>query len=194
MGEGPAGARRMLRTRRRTVPRRRGQVLKFKVGDKVVYPNHGIGVVKEIRDQQIRGETSTFISLEILATDSVVMVPVRNSEAVGLRKLLPRTRVRQVLDKLRDAKVAVPNDWKGRYQENLDKMRTGDLEQVAEVLKNLTYLNEIKTLSYRERKMLDRARALVVSELAEASHQPPNAVEKMVDEAMKENTGAESDH
>lgn len=168
--------------------------MKFKVGDKVVYPNHGIGVVKEIRDQQIRGETSTFISLEILATDSVVMVPVRNSEAVGLRKLLPRTRVRQVLDKLRDAKVAVPNDWKGRYQENLDKMRTGDLEQVAEVLKNLTYLNEIKTLSYRERKMLDRARALVVSELAEASHQPPNAVEKMVDEAMKESSGTESDH
>lgn len=194
MGEGLAGARRMLRTRRGTVPRRRGQVLKFKVGDKVVYPNHGIGVVKEIRDQQIRGETSTFISLEILATDSVVMVPVRNSEAVGLRKLLPRTRVRQVLDKLRDAKVAVPNDWKGRYQENLDKMRTGDLEQVAEVLKNLTYLNEIKTLSYRERKMLDRARALVVSELAEASHQPPNAVEKMVDEAMKESSGTESDH
>jgi CarD family transcriptional regulator len=168
--------------------------LKFKVGDKVVYPNHGIGVVKAIRDQEIRGETSTFISLQILSTDSIVMVPVRNSDSVGLRKLVPKTRVRAVLDLIKEAAVDIPNDWKGRYQENQDKMRSGDIEQVAAVLKNLTYLNNVKTLSYRERKMLDRARALVVSELSEASQQAPQKVERLVDEAMQDVLGASAAH
>jgi CarD family transcriptional regulator len=160
--------------------------LKFKVGDKVVYPNHGVGVVKEIRLLPYGGQNTTFISLQILASDSVVMVPVENSSAVGLRKLVSKQKVKQVLDKLRTAKVDVPSDWKGRYQENQDKLRSGDLEQVAEVLKNLTYLNQIKTLSYRERKMLDRARALVISELAEASKTVSAKVEKEVDEAMSD--------
>ena len=168
--------------------------LKFKVGDKVVYPNHGVGIVKAIRDQEIRGQTSTFISLQILSTDSIVMVPVQNSASVGLRKLVPRNKVRQVLEKLRTAGVEVPTDWKGRYQENQEKMRSGDLEQVAEVLKNLTYLNSVKTLSYRERKMLDRARALLVSELAEASQQGAPKVEEMVDEAMSDILGAATSH
>lgn len=168
--------------------------MKFKVGDKVVYPNHGIGVVKAIRDQEIRGETSTFISLQIVATDSIVMVPVRNSDSVGLRKLVPKARVRHVLDRIRDAGVEVPSDWKGRYQENQDKMRSGDIEQVAEVLKNLTYLNSVKTLSYRERKMLDRARALVISELSEASQQAPAKMERLVDEAMQDVRGVPAAH
>lgn len=160
--------------------------LKFKVGDKVVYPNHGIGVIKEIKDISYGGTLSTFISLQILSTDSTVMVPVQNSKAVGLRKLVSRAKVKLVLDRLKTASVDIPQDWKGRYQENQDKMRSGDIEQVAEVLKNLTYLNSVKTLSYRERKMLDRARLLVVSELAEASGQVAARVEEQVDEAMSD--------
>ena len=168
--------------------------LKFKVGDKVVYPNHGIGIVKAIKDQEIRGRTSTFISLQILSSDSIVMVPIENSDSVGLRRLVSKYKVRQVLDKLRTAKVDVPNDWKGRYQENQEKMRSGDLQQVAEVLKNLTYLNTIKTLSYRERKMLDRARSLLVSELAEASQQQSVRMDRVVDEAMSDILGAPAAH
>lgn len=161
-------------------------VLKFKVGDKVVYPNHGIGVIKEIKDISYGGTLSTFISLQILATDSTVMVPVQNSKTVGLRKLVSRAKVKLVLDRIKTASVDIPQDWKGRYQENQDKMRSGDIELVAEVLKNLTYLNSVKTLSYRERKMLDRARLLVVSELAEASGQITARVEEQVDEAMSD--------
>lgn len=164
--------------------------MKFKVGDKVVYPNHGVGVVNEIRNLSYGGADATYISLRIVQSDSIVMVPVDNSKAVGLRKLVPRTRVGKVLDKLRDAEVEVPSDWKGRYQENQAKMRSGDIEQVAEVLKNLTFLNSIKTLSYRERKMLDRAKSLVVSELSEASRQPFDDMEQAVDEAMGVNPDA----
>lgn len=158
--------------------------MKFKVGDKVVYPNHGVGIVKEIRSLDYGGEKNTFISLQILSSDSIVMVPVANSKAVGLRKLVSRAKVKKVLERLRTSEIDVPQDWKGRYQENQEKMRSGDIEQVADVLKNLTYLNSIKTLSYRERKMLDRARALVISELAEASRQEPQKIEMKVDEAM----------
>jgi len=158
--------------------------LKFKVGDKVVYPNHGVGVVQEIRELKYGGQQSTFISLKILSSDSIVMVPVENSKTVGLRKLVSRAKVRKVLQKLREEEVSVPQDWKGRFQENQEKMRSGDLEQVAEVLKSLTFLSSVKALSYRERKMLDRARSLVVSELAEACRTTLPAMEKQVEEAL----------
>ncbi len=158
--------------------------MKFKVGDKVVYPNHGVGVVQEIRELKYGGQRSTFISLKILSSDSIVMVPVENSKTVGLRKLVSRTKVKKVLQKLREEEVTVPQDWKGRFQENQEKMRSGDLEQVAEVLKSLTFLSSVKALSYRERKMLDRARALVVSELAEACKTSVPAMEKQVEEAL----------
>ncbi len=158
--------------------------MKFKVGDKVVYPNHGVGVVQEIRELKYGGQQSTFISLKILSSDSIVMVPVENSKTVGLRKLVSRAKVRKVLQKLREEEVSVPQDWKGRFQENQEKMRSGDLEQVAEVLKSLTFLSSVKALSYRERKMLDRARSLVVSELAEACRTTLPAMEKQVEEAL----------
>jgi len=158
--------------------------LKFKVGDKVVYPNHGVGVVQEIRELKYGGQRSTFISLKILSSDSIVMVPVENSKTVGLRKLVSRAKVKKVLQKLREEEVTVPQDWKGRFQENQEKMRSGDLEQVAEVLKSLTFLSSVKALSYRERKMLDRARSLVVSELAEACKTSLPAMEKQVEEAL----------
>ena len=158
--------------------------MKFKVGDKVVYPNHGVGVIKEIRDLSYGGQDHTFISLQILDSDSVVMVPIENSKAVGLRRVVSKAKVRKVLERLQESDVEVPSDWKGRYQENQDKMRSGDIEQVADVLRNLTHLNAIKTLSYRERKMLDRARALVISEISEASKQPIPKVVEMVDEAL----------
>ncbi len=170
--------------------------MKFKVGDKVVYPNHGVGVVKEIRELGYGGDNATYISLQILQTDSLVMVPVENSQAVGLRKLVPKTRVGGVLERLRDSEVCLPQDWKGRYQDNQAKMRSGDIEQVAEVLKNLSHLNSIKTLSYRERKMLDRARSLVVSELSEASRKSLDTMEELVDEAMGlgDDAAAVTDH
>ena len=158
--------------------------MKFNIGDKVVYPNHGVGVVKEIRELNYGGEEHTCLSLQILQSDSVVMVPLENSKSVGLRRVMPKSRVQNVLDTLRAADAKPPNDWKGRYQENQAKMLSGDIEEVAEVLKALTYLSTVKTLSYRERKMLERARTLVISELAEASAKTPVDIEQEVDEAM----------
>jgi CarD family transcriptional regulator len=112
------------------------------------------------------------------------MVPVGNTIAVGLRKVLTRREVTRVMEVLKNGDVATYDDWKGRFQANSEKMRTGDIHAVAEVLKSLTVLAEIKPLSYRERKMLDRARFLLISELAEAGNKTTEKVESEIDTAL----------
>ncbi len=160
--------------------------MNFKVGDKVVYPNHGVGVIEQVAKRAIGDLESSFYCLRILSTDSTVMVPVDNTQAVGLRKVLTRRETNRVLKALKDGEVTTYDDWKGRFQANSEKMRTGDISAVAEVMKSLTILNEVKPLSYRERRMLDRARFLLISELAEASGKEPTDVEVKIDAALAE--------
>jgi CarD family transcriptional regulator len=160
--------------------------LEFKVGDKVVYPNHGVGVIEQVARRAIGEVESSFYCLRILSTDSTVMVPVDNTQAVGLRRVLTRRQINHVMKTLKDGEVTTYDDWKGRFQANSEKMRTGDIRAVAEVLKTLTILNEVKPLSYRERRMLDRARFLLISELAEALGKTSNDVEARIDTALAE--------
>ncbi len=168
----------------REQPRRDG--LEFKVGDKVVYPNHGVGVIEEVEKKSIGGSTSSFYRLRLLSTDSMVMVPVQNTSTVGLRKILTKHQYSRVFKLLKDGEVATYDDWKGRFQANSEKMRTGDIMAVGEVLKSLTRLADVKPLSYRERKMLDRARFLLISEVAEASKKDPDKVEEQIDTSIAE--------
>ena len=162
----------------------------FKVGDKVVYPNHGVGVIEQVANRSIGEIESSFYCLRILSTDSTVMVPVNNTSTVGLRRVLTRRELNRVFKVLKDGEVTTYDDWKGRFQANSEKMRTGDIRAVAEVMKSLTMLNEHKPLSYRERKMLDKARFLLVSELAEASGKKLEAVEGQIDTALDESLKA----
>lgn len=168
--------------------------MEFKVGDKVIYPNHGVGVIEKIQSRVLSGEERTFYTLRIISTDSTVMIPVANTGAVGLRKVLSKKEIDEILKILKAEKFSVFGDWKGRFQENSDRMRSGEIKQVAEVLKGLTYLSHVKSLSYRERKMLDRARFLLVSEITEASRQPLETVEHQVDEALALSTKPNTDH
>ena len=158
--------------------------MNFKVGDKVVYPNHGVGVIEQVANKTFGDQIASFYCLRILSTDSTVMVPVGNTASVGLRKVLTKKEIARVLKVLRSPEVATYDDWKGRYQANSEKMRTGDILAVAEVLKSLTILNEAKPLSYRERKMLDRARYLIVTEVAVASSTTEGDAEKKLDRAV----------
>lgn len=169
----------------------------FKVGDKVVYPNHGVGIIEQVTKKSIGDVVSSFYCLRILSTDSTVMVPVGNTSAVGLRKVLTKREVNRVMEVLKNGDVATYDDWKGRFQANSEKMRTGDIKAVSEVLKSLTVLAEIKPLSYRERKMLDRARFLLISELAEAGNKDVEKVEGEIDAALAEsmkNTKIKAEH
>ena len=168
--------------------------VQFKIGDKVVYPNHGVGVIEQIMNASSAGIDNTFYQLRILANDSTVLVPTTNTHQVGLRKVLSKKDVDKVFKVLRTGKVEITSDWKGRFQENSDKMRTGDIFEVARVLKNLSYLSKSKNLSYRERKMLDKSRYLIVSEIAEVANVPEDQIEAKVDKAVSVATRGVADN
>jgi CarD family transcriptional regulator len=158
--------------------------LEFKIGDKVVYPNHGLGVIEQIERRASGDREEEFLRLRIVANDSTVMVPRSNTTSVGLRRIVTRKEIDVVYDVLKDTTVQVFDDWKGRFQENSDKMRTGSITEVALVFKSLSHLALQKNLSYRERRMLDKAKYLIVSELAEVERLPADQVEAKIDQAV----------
>ena len=158
--------------------------MEFKIGDKVVYPNHGLGVIEQIERRSSGEHEEEFLRLRIVANDSTVMVPRSNTSNVGLRRIVTRKEIDQVYDVLKDTRIQVFDDWKGRFQENSDKMRTGSITEVALVFKSLSHLALQKNLSYRERRMLDKAKYLIVSELAEVEKLPPEQVEAKVERAV----------
>ena len=158
--------------------------MEFQVGEKVIYPNHGIGVVESIQTRPIPGGKISLYQLRILANDSRVWVPQQNADGVGLRPVIRPAEVRKIFSLLGDGKVDQVANWKGRFKENSDKMRTGSLHEVAVVLKGLTYLSRKKALSFREKRMLDRAKFLLVSEIAEVEGKTAPVVEERVDRAL----------
>ena len=157
----------------------------FKVGQKVVYPNHGIGTIERIEQKQIGATLLPFYTLRLAANNSVVLVPVPNASEVGLRAPISSGECDMLLKALADDFLSPANDWKDRFKEFSEKMRTGDIFEVADVLKHLTYLSNIKPLSFREQRMLERSRYLVVSELAAVCRQPECNIEPRVDQALE---------
>ena len=156
----------------------------FKVGQKVVYPNHGIGTIEQIEQKQIGAQALPFYTLRLAATNSVVLVPVANANEVGLRSPISSGECEMLLKNLADDFSSPAHDWKDRFKDFSEKMRTGDIFEVADVLKNLTFLSHIKPLSFREQRMLERARYLVISELAAVCRQPECNVEPRVEQAL----------
>ena len=156
----------------------------FNVGEKVVYPNHGVATIEDITTKRIEGGDNSFYHLRLSATNSVVMVPINNAKQVGLREPIPKNECEHLLKMLGDNFSEPPSDWKDRFKDFSDKMRTGDIFSVAEILKNLTYLSKAKPLSFREKRMLERARFLVVSELAIVSMSSEKEVNEKVDQSL----------
>ena len=138
----------------------------FIVGEKVVYPNHGVGIIEQISSRTIGSSVERFYLLRIRSSSLKVMVPFHNAEAVGLRRIVKTAEALEILEYLSDGKCESSADWKNRFKENSDKMRTGSLLDVAIVLKGLLMLAATKPLSFREKKMLERARFLLVTEMA----------------------------
>lgn len=143
----------------------------FRIGDKVVYPNHGVGIIEHISHRTIGDTDQQFYLLRIESSNLRVMVPCANAVTVGMRAITDVGELASILDYLsRPEVVASSTDWKWRFKENSEKMRGGSLDQVAEVLKSLAQLNQTKPLSFREKKMLDRAVLLLAGEMASAHH------------------------
>lgn len=158
--------------------------LLFHIGDKVVYPNHGVGVIEQISSRTIGATVEKFYLLKIKASSLKVMVPFHNVNSVGLRRVVRNGEIQKILDFLTDGECCNNADWKYRFKENSEKMRTGSLLEVAAVLKGLLLLNQTKPLSFREKKMLERARYLLVSELAMAKNLEESAVEQLLSKAL----------
>jgi len=157
----------------------------FQVGDKVIYPNHGLGIVERIEEKTILGTTCGFFHLRIVSNDTTVLVPVANVDGVGLRKAISDEEVDRLFLLLGDGKIDNHQNWKGRFKDNSDKMRTGSIYDMADVLKSLTFLSKSKSLSFREKRMLDRAKALIISEISEVIREKALAVELRVDQALE---------
>lgn len=156
----------------------------FSIGDKVVYPNHGVGVIEQISSRMIGPNLEKFYMLNIKASNLKVTIPASSAGNVGLRRVAKNGEVQKIIDFLGKGGKEGNADWKERYKENCDKMRTGTLMETATVLKTLLALNAEKPLSFRERKMLDRARYLLVSELAMARGCDENEMETMLAKAL----------
>jgi len=157
----------------------------FRVGDKVVYPNHGVGIVENITHNHFNGRAEHFYSVRILSNGLRVTVPCLNADCVGLRRIIRPAEVPRVLHALKNGKNDSARDWKSRFKQNSEKMRTGSLYEVAAVLKSLVVLSQDKILSFREKKMLDRARQLLVAELAVAR----NVTETTIEQALEKSLG-----
>jgi CarD family transcriptional regulator len=155
------------------------------VGDKVIYPNHGLGVVQGIETKTILGTTCGFYHLRMVANETTVLVPVDNVDGVGLRRAVNDEEIDRLFSLLGDGKIDNHQNWKGRFKDNSDRMRTGSIYDVVEVLKSLTFLARSKNLSFREKRMLDRAKFLVISEISEVSREKSDSVEAKVDGALE---------
>lgn len=153
----------------------------FKVGDMVVYPNQGVGEICDVRCQDIMGREEEFYMLRILSNDSTVMIPVKNVENVGLRRLSSEKDLKSLFLVLESAQGETETDWKNRYKENVEKMKTGSIVEVGQVLQNLYFLSFTKPLSFREKKMYDRARQLVISEISTVRGKSEGDVEQSVE-------------
>lgn len=158
----------------------------FKPGDKAVYPAHGVGEVKSIETREISGNRQTFYILKILDNGMTIMVPTQNVKTVGLREIIDEEQVEDVYEILKERDITVDNQtWNRRYREYMDKIKTGSVYEIAEVLRDLSMLKFEKELSFGERKMLDTARSLLIKELALAQRCSEEEVLKDIQKIFK---------
>ncbi len=162
-----------------------GGHVSFSVGDKVIYPNHGLGVVEKVEEKTILGTTCGFYHLRIVANETVVLVPLTNVDGVGLRRAISDDEVDRLFGLLGDGKIDNHQNWKGRFKDNSDKMRSGSIADMADVVKSLTFLAKSKSLSFREKRMLDRAKFLIISEVSDVMRETAAAIEARVDGALE---------
>ena len=158
--------------------------MNFQVGEKVVYPNQGVGIIEQISTRNLTGQPEMFYLLKLSSSSMRVMVPTSNVASVGLRRVSKSSEIGTVMDYLHKGRCKTAGDWKWRFKENCEKMRSGSLQQVAEVFKTLLLLNRDKPLSFREKKMLDRSWQLLVDEVSVARGMPRGDAEAILAKAL----------
>ena len=152
----------------------------YNVGDHVVYPMHGAGVIVAIEEREVLGERQKYYIMQLPIGDMKVMIPMNSVEELGLRQVISEDEVERVYQVLQGEETAMSSNWNRRYRANMEKIKSGDIYEVAEVVRNLTIRDAEKGLSTGERKMLDTARQILVSELVIAQNSTKEEVEEAI--------------
>lgn len=164
----------------------------FKVGETVVYPHHGAATIKEISVRTIAGKERTYLTLEVQQGDLTIQVPAENVDMVGVRDVVDEKGLEEVFDVLCATDVDEPKNWSRRYKANVEKIATGDVLKVAEVVRDLSRRDSSRGLSAGEKRMLAKARQILVSELALAEEVDEETANDRLDEVLAKSIAAES--
>lgn len=158
----------------------------YNVGDHVVYPMHGAGVIVAIEEREVLGERQKYYIMQLPIGDMKVMIPMNAVDDLGLRQVIGPEEVERVYQVLQGEETAMSSNWTRRYRANMEKIKSGDIYEVAEVVRNLTIRDIEKGLSTGERKMLDTARQILVSELVIAQNSTREEVEEAIQEIFQQ--------
>ena len=158
----------------------------YEVGDKVVYPHHGAGTVVKKEKREVLGQKREYLTIQILHNDMTVMVPVDSADRAGLRKVIAKNDVTEVLAVLRQDETKMPKNWNRRFKHNREKLKTGDIFEVAEVVRNLSLREQEKGLSTGEKQMFNRAKKILASELMYARGLDEDEADTFLDGILKE--------
>jgi CarD family transcriptional regulator len=156
----------------------------FKVGDKVVYPHHGAGTVVKKEQREVLGAKREYLTIKILHNDMTVNVPCENAEKVGLRRVIDEQMVEKVLKALQGSGTVMPKNWNRRFKHNRDKMKTGDIFELAEVVRNLSLRDHEKGLSTGEKQMFVKAKKILASELMYAKEMDEDEAAAWLDDVL----------
>ena len=161
----------------------------FRKGDTVVHPQHGAAVIEELREREFQGERRTYLVLKMSHQDLTLLVPVESTKEVGLRGVVSKTEVKKVLAVLREEETTMAANWSRRFKNNMEKLHSGDIFQVAEVVRNLSIRERAKGLSAGEKRMLAQARRMLISELVFATSGTEDKAEDLIDKTLDEAHG-----
>lgn len=160
----------------------------FSIGDKVVYPMHGAGIITAIEEREVLGEKQKYYIMALPIGDMKVMIPINSAEEVGLRKVIDKQGAEKVIEVLNGDETKMSSNWNHRYRANMEKIKSGDVFAVAEVVRNLSIRDRDKGLSTGERKMLDTARQILISELVIVTESTEEEVNELLEKCI-ENKG-----
>lgn len=156
----------------------------FRVGNKVVYPAHGVALIEAIEDKTVSGCRQSFYILRILGNDTTIMIPTHNAKRVGLRDVIGRSEIPRVMEILRRKEVEISPNWNRRFKDNWERIKSGSLYEMALVLRKLVVLQRERHLSFGEKKMLENVRQLIVTEIAHAAGIDPREADGMVEKTV----------
>jgi len=157
----------------------------FNIGDKVVYPMHGAGIIEGIEEKEILGEKRKYYIMQMPIGDMKVMIPVDNVEEIGIREIIDREDLERVIDILKGDSTKMSQNWNRRYRANMEKIKSGDIFEIASVVRNLMLRDAEKSLSTGERKMLNSAKQMLISEIVLVSDSNQEEAERIIDESIK---------